>query len=192
MGGLTVLFTTIGGLTFIGSGIALLVILLQRGSLRAAIVTAIAGLIVVAVCAICAYVFASHYYENSFYSLYSDFSTSRSAVGIIDEKANEVRPKLLKLIDELVGLDSQLTEAVESRPEQLKTLVERYPELRANEKVRELMANYTKLTADIADQKLVADSFANAYNKNTRTWPARYFAPDDLPPQLPLYYPTYD
>lgn len=148
------------------------------------------GVIVVSICGYGAYFFTARYYENTFYSHYSDFQTARSAVGVTEQKAGETRPELLALIDQLVDLDSKLTEAVESRPEQLKTLVERYPELRANEKVRELVAKYIGLTTEVADQKLVADAFANAYNKNTGTWPAREFAPHDLPPKLPLYYPT--
>ena len=40
---------------------------------------------------------------------------------------------------------------------------------------------------EIAEQKRVADAFANAYYKNKHTWPARGFAPADLPAELPLY-----
>lgn len=187
MGELAVVSIVFGILLFlVAVGCSIAAILSRDSSATLVTVAVISGVFAVGL-GVSAYVFTARYYENTFYSHYNDYNTARSAVGILDKKLEDTKPELLDLIDELIGLDEKLTTAVETRPEQLRTLIERYPELRANEKIRELVSKYVTLVSDIADQKLVADSFGNAFNKNQATWPARKFAPDDVPSKLALY-----
>lgn len=191
MGGLAVSSIVLGTLLLlVAVGCAIAVLFSEDNKAKLLAVAGVCGVLVVGL-GFSAYFFTARYYENTFYSHYNDYNAARSAVGIFDQKLEDAKPELLELVDELVGLDEKLTRAVETRPEQLKTLIERYPELRANEKVRELIAKYVSLVSDVADQKLVADSFGNAFNKNKGQWPAREFAPDDLPSKLALYNPPF-
>lgn len=109
----------------------------------------------------------------------------KTQIEIMETREKELREALIPLVKKYVRYESGLIEALKTRStQQFLALLERYPELKANENFMKLMDNIVELRDKVVEAKLAYNQIAQSYNTKTRVWPTKFFVPKDLAKQV--------
>jgi hypothetical protein len=133
-------------------------------------------------CAVTACVGAVIAERNSFCSLKSKIDESAANVDVYGRQQTELEKTLKDLLEKYIAHEKGLLDLVKERTtENLLALLERYPELKANDGIMKLTEQLTGLRKDISCAEKHYNDAARQYNSETMQFPQKYFRPNDLP-----------
>ena len=120
--------------------------------------------------------------KNSYYGQYEGLQAAGQKIVIMEERQEVLTEQLVPLVEEYVGPEAGLIEALQERDiSELWALLENYPRLRASENFIKLMDELVGLQDQVVTAEVEFNDLAKKYNSWTKQIPTRWFVPGSLP-----------
>jgi len=120
--------------------------------------------------------------RNNFCSLKTGIDECAANIDVYTRQRTDLEKTLRDLLEKYIAHEKGLLDLVKERTtENLLALLERYPDLKANDGVMKLAEQLTGLRKTISNAETRYNDVAQKYNAETMQFPQKYFVPGDLP-----------
>jgi hypothetical protein len=120
--------------------------------------------------------------RNNFCILKTGIDEKEANIEVYTRQRTDLEKTLKDLLEKYIAHEKGLLDLVKERStENLMALLERYPDLKANDGVMKLAEQLTGLRKTISNAETAYNNIAQEYNAETMQFPQKHFLPGGLP-----------